>query len=73
MAKTLNGPEKAAVLVLSLSEEYAAKILGLLEDYEIKELAPGCSWIQGIQRRKHHPGQESRAETRRLQALYIIV
>jgi len=48
MAKALNGPEKAAVLVLSLSEEYAAKILGLLEDYEIKELSQVMSSLGSV-------------------------
>lgn len=35
----LNGPEKAAVLLLSLSEEYAGKIMSQLEDYEIRDVS----------------------------------
>ena len=35
----LTGPEKAAVLLLSLSEEYATKIMGQLEDYEIRDVS----------------------------------
>ena len=35
----LNGPEKAAVLLLSLSEEYAGRIMSQLEDYEIRDVS----------------------------------
>jgi flagellar motor switch protein FliG len=35
----LNGPEKAAVLLLSLSEEYAGRIMAQLEDYEIRDVS----------------------------------
>ncbi len=37
--KSLSGPEKAAVFILSLSEEQASAIFELLEDDEIKELS----------------------------------
>jgi flagellar motor switch protein FliG len=37
--KQLTGPEKAAALVLSLGEEQAAKVFGLMDDEEIKELS----------------------------------
>ena len=35
----LNGPEKAAVLMLALGEEHAARLFGLMDDEEIKELS----------------------------------
>ena len=35
----LTGPEKAAILMLSLSEEHASKLFGLMGDDEIKELS----------------------------------
>ena len=35
----LNGPEKAAVLMLALGEEHAARMFGLMDDEEIKELS----------------------------------
>jgi len=37
--RTLTGPEKAAILILSIGEEHAAKLFALLEDDEIKELS----------------------------------
>lgn len=37
--RSLSGPEKAAVLILSLSEEQASKIFGLMDDEEILELS----------------------------------
>ena len=33
--RTLTGPEKAAILILSIGEEHAAKLFALLEDDEI--------------------------------------
>ncbi|MBR4127294.1 MAG: flagellar motor switch protein FliG [Alphaproteobacteria bacterium] len=35
----LTGPQKAAVLMMSLPEEYVSKLLSLLEDEEIRELS----------------------------------
>lgn len=35
----LSGPQKAAILMMSLQEEHAAKILTLMEDEEIRELS----------------------------------
>ncbi len=35
----LNGPEKAAVLMLALGEEHAARLFGFMDDEEIKELS----------------------------------
>jgi len=37
--RSLSGPEKAAVLILSLGEEYAARVFAHMNDEEIKELS----------------------------------
>jgi flagellar motor switch protein FliG len=37
--RTLTGPEKAAILMLSLGEEHAARLFTLMDDEEIKELS----------------------------------
>ena len=37
--RTLNGPEKAALLILSVGEENAAKLFTLMDDDEIKEIS----------------------------------
>src|SRR3990170_1507563 len=37
--RTLNGPEKAALLILSVGEENAAKLFSLMDDDEIKEIS----------------------------------
>ncbi len=37
--RTLTGAEKAAVLILSLGEEYASRVFGHMNDEEIKELS----------------------------------
>lgn len=34
--RTLTGSEKAAVLMLAIGEEYAAKLFALMDDEEIK-------------------------------------
>jgi flagellar motor switch protein FliG len=41
--RTLSGAEKAAVLMLAIGEEYAAKLFGLMDDEEIKELSQTMS------------------------------
>ena len=38
-ARMLTGPERAAVLMLSLGEQYGAKIWGLLDDDELRQLS----------------------------------
>jgi flagellar motor switch protein FliG len=38
-ARILTGPERAAVLMLSLGEQYGAKIWGLLDDDELRQLS----------------------------------
>ncbi len=37
--RSLSGPEKAAILVLSLGEEHTAKIFSMMDDEEIKEIS----------------------------------
>ncbi|MFQ6018251.1 MAG: flagellar motor switch protein FliG [Kiloniellaceae bacterium] len=37
--RTMSGPEKAALLLMSVGEEYASRLLTLMEDDEIKELS----------------------------------
>ena len=37
--KALTGPERAAVLMLSLGEQYGGKIWGLLDDDELRQLS----------------------------------
>ena len=37
--RKLTGPERAAVLMLSLGEQYGAKIFGLLDDDELREIS----------------------------------
>src|SRR5215467_2427406 len=38
-ARKLTGPERAAVLMLSLGEQYGAKIFGMLDDDELREIS----------------------------------
>ncbi|HSV29133.1 MAG TPA: flagellar motor switch protein FliG, partial [Candidatus Omnitrophota bacterium] len=37
--RSLTGPQKAAMLMLSLGEEHSSKLFGLMGDDEIKELS----------------------------------
>ncbi len=37
--RTLTGPQKAAILMLSLGEEQSAKLFGMMDDEEIKEIS----------------------------------
>ena len=37
--RTLTGPEKAAIMMLALGEEHAAKLFALMDDEEIRELS----------------------------------
>ncbi len=41
----LSGPEKAAVLMLSLDEEHAAKVFGMLDLEEVKEISQTMSML----------------------------
>jgi flagellar motor switch protein FliG len=38
-ARVLTGPERAAILMLSLGEQYGAKVWGLLDDDELRQLS----------------------------------
>ena len=44
----LTGPEKAAIFLLTLGEEFTTDIFKELEDYEIKELGKAMSRIQNV-------------------------
>src|SRR6202142_964781 len=46
--RKLKGPEKAAVLMLSLGERYGGKIFSLLEDDELREISPAASTLGTI-------------------------
>ena len=46
--RALTGPQKAAVLVLSLSEDQASKIFGLMDDDEIKEISQAMASLGTI-------------------------
>jgi flagellar motor switch protein FliG len=37
--RTLTGPEKAAILMLALGEEHTARLFGMMDDEEIKEIS----------------------------------
>ncbi|MBI4183102.1 MAG: flagellar motor switch protein FliG [Proteobacteria bacterium] len=41
--RTLTGPQKAAILMLSLGEEYSSKMFALMDDEEIKEISQTMS------------------------------
>jgi len=46
--RSLSGPEKAAVLMLSLGEEYGAKLWQMMHDEEIKEVSQAMSGLGNI-------------------------
>ncbi|MBL8669831.1 MAG: flagellar motor switch protein FliG, partial [Alphaproteobacteria bacterium] len=37
--RSLTGPEKAAIFLMAIGEEHAAKLLSLMDDEEIKEIS----------------------------------
>lgn len=43
--RALTGPQKAAILLMTIGEEHASKILSMLEDEEIKELSGTMSTL----------------------------
>jgi flagellar motor switch protein FliG len=47
--KTLTGPERAAVLMLALGEQYGGKVWGLLDDDELRTLSITMSSIGTVQ------------------------
>ncbi len=48
-ARPLSGPERAAVLMLALGDQYGAKVWGLLDDEELRELTIVMSTIGTVQ------------------------
>jgi flagellar motor switch protein FliG len=46
--RTLTGPEKAAMLMLAIGEEHAAKLFALMDDEEIKEISQSMSSLGTI-------------------------
>ncbi len=46
--RSITGPEKAAMLMLSISDEHAAKLFNLLEDEEIKEVSQTMATLGNI-------------------------
>jgi flagellar motor switch protein FliG len=46
--RTLTGKERAAVLILSLGEEHAAKVFQMLDDEEIKELSQTMATLGSV-------------------------
>jgi flagellar motor switch protein FliG len=45
----LTGPQKAAVLMLALSEEQCARLLGMMHEDEIKEVSSAMAQLGGVQ------------------------
>ena len=60
--RKLSGPERAAVLMLALGEQYGAKIFGLLDDDELREISIVMSSLGTIEAEL---GRESAAGIRR--------
>ncbi|MEZ5788073.1 MAG: flagellar motor switch protein FliG [Xanthobacteraceae bacterium] len=48
-ARPLTGPERAAVLLLALGDQYGAKIWGMLDDEELRELSVVMSTLGTVQ------------------------
>lgn len=46
--RTLAGPEKAAILMLAIGEDHAAKLFALMDDEEIKELSQTMSGLGSV-------------------------
>src|ERR1041384_3718159 len=46
--RKLSGPERAAILMLALGEQHGAKIWGLLDDDELRELSVVMSTLGNI-------------------------
>ena len=61
--RALSGPEKAAILLMSLGDEHASKMFALMSDDEIKEIsqtmANGSSTFQ-MELRRSGSGAPSR-------------
>ena len=50
MSKQLNGPQKAAILLMALGEETSAQIMKNLTTDEIKLLGSNMAAIQGVKK-----------------------
>ncbi len=48
-ARPLTGPERAAVMMLALGDQYGAKIWGMLDDDELRELSIVMSTLGTVQ------------------------
>jgi flagellar motor switch protein FliG len=48
-ARPLSGPERAAVLMLALGDQYGSKVWGLLDDDELRELTIVMSTLGTVQ------------------------
>ncbi len=46
--RSLTGPEKAAILMLAIGEDHAAKLFALMDDEEIKELSQSMSGLGSV-------------------------
>ena len=46
--RSLNGPAKAAIMMLALGDDYAAKIFAMLDDDEIRELSQAMSALGSV-------------------------
>ena len=46
--RSLSGPEKAAMLIMSIGDEYAGKLFALMDDEEIKELSQSMASLGTI-------------------------
>lgn len=46
--RSLTGPEKAAILMLAIGEDHAAKLFALMDDEEIKELSQTMSGLGSV-------------------------
>ena len=44
--RSLSGPERAAILLLSLGEEHTVKLFSLMEDDEIKEISAAMAQLE---------------------------
>ena len=47
----LNGPEKAAIMMFAMGDEYAAKVFDMLEDDEIRELSQAMATLGSVDAR----------------------
>ncbi len=46
--RTMSGPEKAALLMLSVGEENASRLFGIMDDDEIRELSQSMANLGNV-------------------------